>query len=150
MADGLGFISRGSTRLHGVASVLRTLDDLDKKVKRKVLRDGVGTTARGMAKDVKRRVPKRTKRLQKAIAASVKFRDGMAIGEVGARKGKAAPHLHLVEFGTAGRVQTTTGRRTGSMPATPILRPALKEAAKAFPENLVAAYRKHTGATDAR
>ena len=146
MADGLGFVSTGAERVVGINAMLRKLDELDKKVARKVLREGVGKTARSMAKNVKRRVPKRTKRLAKAIAAVVKFKDGFATGEVGAKRGKSAPHLHLVEFGSVGRVQTSTGRRTGYMPAHPILRPALKEAAKELPINLRASFRKHTGA----
>lgn len=147
MADGQGFVSSGSERVVGLRAMLRKLDELDKKTRRKVLRDGVGKTARSMAKDVKQRVPTRTKRLKKAIAAKTQFRDGLAIGEVGAKKGKSAPHLHLVEFGTVGRVQTSTGRRTGYMPAHPILRPALRKAARELPENLRAAFRKATGGT---
>lgn len=147
MANGQGFVSSGSQRVQGVDAMLRKLDELDKKVKRKVLRDGVGKTARSMAKNVKQRVPTRTKALKKAIAAKTQFRDGMAVGEVGAKRGKSAPHLHLVEFGTVGRIQTTTGRRTGYMPAHPILRPALKTAAKELPKNLREAFRKATGAS---
>lgn len=146
MADGRGFVSTGSARVTGIKEMLAKLDTLDKKVARKVLREGVGKTARSMAKDVKRRTPARTKKLRKAIAAKTVFRDGLAIGEVGAKKGKSAPHLHLVEFGTVGRIQTTTGRRTGYMPAHPILRPALKTAAVELPKNLKAAFKKATGA----
>ncbi|OIQ32307.1 MAG: hypothetical protein BM562_05410 [Alphaproteobacteria bacterium MedPE-SWcel] len=38
--------------------------------------------------------------------------------------GDGAPHAHLYEFGTGPRVQTSTGRSTGAMPARPFLRPA--------------------------
>lgn len=38
--------------------------------------------------------------------------------------GEDAPHAHLYEFGTGPRVQSTTGRSTGAMPARPFLRPA--------------------------
>ncbi|MDE4142328.1 HK97-gp10 family putative phage morphogenesis protein [Phaeobacter gallaeciensis] len=35
-----------------------------------------------------------------------------------------APHGHLYEFGTGPRVQETTGRFVGAMPARPFMRPA--------------------------
>ncbi|TNJ39251.1 hypothetical protein [Phaeobacter sp. B1627] len=38
--------------------------------------------------------------------------------------GADAPHAHLYEFGTGVRVQASTGRSTGAMPARPFLRPA--------------------------
>ncbi|MFY1710442.1 hypothetical protein J3366_03020 [Tritonibacter mobilis] len=38
--------------------------------------------------------------------------------------GADAPHAHLYEFGTGPRVQSSTGRATGAMPARPFLRPA--------------------------
>lgn len=38
--------------------------------------------------------------------------------------GEDAPHAHLYEFGTGPRVQASTGRATGAMPARPFLRPA--------------------------
>jgi HK97 gp10 family phage protein len=36
-----------------------------------------------------------------------------------------SPTAHLNEFGTAPRVQKSTGKSTGSMPATPFLKPAV-------------------------
>ena len=36
-----------------------------------------------------------------------------------------SPHDHLVEYGTAPRIQKKTGRYTGSMPAHPFFRPAV-------------------------
>ena len=39
-------------------------------------------------------------------------------------KGDGARFAHLPEFGTAERVQKTSGRRTGKMPMTPLVRPA--------------------------
>lgn len=38
--------------------------------------------------------------------------------------GDGAPHAHLYEFGTGARVQSSTGRVTGSMMARPFMRPA--------------------------
>ncbi|GAB5433928.1 MAG: HK97 gp10 family phage protein [Epibacterium sp.] len=38
--------------------------------------------------------------------------------------GDGEPHAHLYEFGTGPRVQRSTGRATGAMPARPFLRPA--------------------------
>lgn len=136
-----------TVKIDGLDAMLRRLDALDKKVARKVLRSAVGKTTRAVARDVKRRVSKRTGQLRKAIGQTTRFRDGHAIGEVGAKRGKGGSHLHLVEFGTVGRVQRSTGRRTGTMPAKPILRPALKTAAVDLAINLRDAFRKETGAT---
>lgn len=38
--------------------------------------------------------------------------------------GTDAPHAHLYEFGTVARVQTSTGKSVGVMPARPFMRPA--------------------------
>ena len=38
--------------------------------------------------------------------------------------GNGAPHAHLYEFGTGPRVQASTGRFVGAMPARPFMRPA--------------------------
>lgn len=38
--------------------------------------------------------------------------------------GQDAPHGHLYEFGTGPRVQASTGKAVGAMPARPFMRPA--------------------------
>lgn len=135
------------TQLIGVAEVLARLETMDRKVKRDVLRKPVAAVTRSIAADVKRRIPKRTGRLRKAIGTKVTFRDGVAAGEIGARKGKGGPHLHLVEFGTVGRIQKTTGRRTGYMPARPVIRPAIAAHRHLLPVAIRNAFIAATGAT---
>lgn len=54
-----------------------------------------------------------TGNLKKGIVAGELKSDN----EPGSYVASRAPHSHLVNFGTAERVQTTTGRRTGVMPA---------------------------------
>lgn len=134
--------------VEGLPDVLRRLDELDKKVANKVLRTAVTKSARALVKDTKRRI--RSKSIKRALTHKVKSRARFAEASVGAKKrqaGAPARLFHLFEFGTAGRVQRTTGRRTGSMPSRPALRPAVIAIAKPFQDNLVEEFRKQTGAT---
>lgn len=132
--------------LEGLDAMLRRLDELDRRVRRQVLRKPIADVTRAVARDVKARLPKDTGALRKAIGTRITYRDGLAAGEIGARRGKGGPHLHLVEFGTVGRVQRSTGRRTGTMPARPTLRPALAAAARILPIAIRNAFRQATGA----
>lgn len=114
--------------LEGVYVVLKKLEDIDKKVRRKVLRAAVTKTARLIARDTKAAIPRRTGKTRKVVAVQTQFRDGQAIGKIGAKKGSHMTRVfHLVEFGTGLRVQRKSGRRTGRMPAHPSLRPALEK-----------------------
>lgn len=131
--------------IEGLPEVLAQLDELDRKVATKVLRTATTKTARVLVKDVKRRV--KSKRIKKALKSKVRSGNRFATGDVGAKKGdKGAQLFHLWEFGTVGRVQRTTGRRTGYMPARPALRPAVRLIAPIYRQNLVQEFRAQTGA----
>lgn len=133
-------------KIEGLAAMTRDLNALDKKVRKKVVRAAVGKTIRAVAKDVKARVPVLHKRLRKSITTKLKYRDNFAEGIIAARKGGGGGTFHLSEFGTAGRIQKSTGRRTGSMPARPALRPAMQHAGDLLAGTLKKEFDAVTGA----
>lgn len=59
-------------------------------------------------------------------------------GPNGARVVVHDPLARLFEYGTGPRMQVTTGRRTGSMPAEPFLRPAMDEEEQRAVEEIAA------------
>ena len=64
--------------------------------------------------------------------------------------GAAAPHAHLVEFGTKPRRQKTTGKSTGVMPANPFIRPAFDEGVQSAIVDIAAGLETEIFAASAR
>jgi HK97 gp10 family phage protein len=74
--------------LSGVPKLVRKLAELDKKVCKKALRDGVNEATKPILKDARARVPVDTKLLKKALGRKVvSYRVGLSVvGIVGVRK----------------------------------------------------------------
>lgn len=112
----------------GLKALDKLLDDLPPKVSRVVQRKVVTAMSTPVLKayrrNVKTLVGKKTGRLARAPARKIKTyaRTQSVVGIIGPRS-KAAPHAHLVEFGTGPRI-TKTGKATGRMPAYAPLRKA--------------------------
>lgn len=108
--------------LSGMKETIAALEDLDKKLRKKIVRTAARKVMTPIAKDAKRRAPKRTGALKKSIGVkqSVNKKQGVVITRIGARKGydttievkgrdgttrkeKVNPsrYAHLVEFGDA-------------------------------------------------
>lgn len=76
-------------RMKGVPELIRTLREIDKKVAKKALRDGVQESTKPILKDAKAKVRVDTKLLKKSLGRKVKsYKGGEVIaGIVGVRKG---------------------------------------------------------------
>ena len=114
-----------TVRIRGEKDVIRQLKRLQGSVRKEVIKAELEEAAEVIVADAKRRAPSST------IADGIQVlntevetsgRVTTAVGLVGGRR----PWFYglFVERGTGPRVQKTTGRRTGSMPARPFLRPA--------------------------
>lgn len=102
--------------IEGVRDLVKQLETLQTKVRKKTLRKMVTGMAKVVNKGMKRRAPRRTKTLSKSIGQRVKVyrQSGNTVAIVGPRKGfaqviehegkaiKVNPekYAHLVEFGT--------------------------------------------------
>lgn len=108
----------------------------DEFTRGKLLDNACAAGARVLSREIQGRSPstsvRRAATVRKGRAALKSVRvnkasqiDGLAV--VAFRK----PHsglVHLIEFGTSERIQKSTGRRTGRMPARPFIRPAIDTA----------------------
>lgn len=113
-------------KIHGLDDIKRKLESLPDKMQKNVLASG----NRAVANQVKKRAQAATtnETMKKGLIAKQAAFNGLKSRNkwafiVGVRK-PFSSLAHLFEFGTAERVQTTTGRRTGRMAASPFLRPA--------------------------
>ncbi len=121
-----GFMA--SARVEGVEQLLKQLDAISSKLRKKTLRKAITQAARMVKDSAKARVPRRRKadipkylnykggQLRKSLAHKIKVYDGAVVGIVGARKGfriqigerksgspvfvNPVKYLHLVELGT--------------------------------------------------
>ena len=129
-----------SIRVEGVAELGGALQELPDSVRGQVLRNMLTLAARptiarpatsalraaivgpdrGVAKSLRRTGVRVTSRLTRRQQRYRRVgRDDVAV-----YIGPTAPNAHLIEFGTAPRVQRKTGRYTGRVQARPFLRPA--------------------------
>jgi HK97 gp10 family phage protein len=116
-----------NARVRGLKQLQATLRTLPRKIETGAVRSSVRAGAGEIRDEVKRHAE--YKSIKKAIAVQPrKKRGGRFRATVGIRTTgrNRAPHAHLIEFGTKERVQKTTGRRTGRMPARPYFEPAVE------------------------
>jgi HK97 gp10 family phage protein len=138
-------------RITGLEELIRRLESLDPKMRRKTLKAAVNAGSRILLAEMKAGVPSSlndTGLLRKSLGRRIKVyrQSGIVVAIVGPRRGfkqeigmsssgkyKGKPiyrnptrYAHLVEFGTGPRVQKSTGRSTGRMGARPFMRPALE------------------------
>lgn len=119
-------------RVEGAAEMQRALSQLSAVGQATVLAEGVKKASEPMVRAAKGRAP------SPVIADGVRFIDvvhgknGSVTAKVGLPGGRKPWFYGLfIERGTGPRIQKTTGRRTGSMPAKPWMRPAFASARKA-------------------
>ena len=122
-------------KIEGARELDRALSELAKRVRNKIAKKAIRAASTPMMKAMRRNAPKRSKQgsqtkkrpgvLKRSIARKLwrSKRTGNHVAIIGPRS-KAAPHAWLVENGTAPRVQTSTGRFTGSMPPNAFMRKA--------------------------
>lgn len=111
-------------KLVGMKAVLRKVDKLPAVARKRVMRKGVNAGAQLVLKAARRLAPVDEGGLKKSLRKKSGrfFNDATSYMDVI----PAAPHAHLVEFGTVER-ETKTGASRGVMPAQPFMRPALDE-----------------------
>jgi HK97 gp10 family phage protein len=95
-----------------------------KKKKKQQVQTTVKRNARRIQTRAKKLVAVRSGDTKKSIKYKM-FNDGMS-ATIGPRKPKGYK-AHWIEFGTVGRVQKSTGRYVGRMPATPFMRPSSEQ-----------------------
>lgn len=125
----------------GIAETMAALVDMEKQVRKKILKQAARKTMAPIAKSAKGRVPRRTGALRKSLGIKQKtYKNGVVVTLVGARKGfdttmtvknrngesvtvavKPSRYAHLVEFGDA------------DTQAQPYLRPAWDAAKGSVP-----------------
>lgn len=120
--------------LKGARELEAALRELPRRIGKGAIRRALKKAAQPIADDAKGKVPVRTGLLQEKIQIGARLtrRQRRARGRVGDRNqvdvfigiGLGGWHAHLVEFGTGPRVQKSTGRFVGQMPARPFMRPA--------------------------
>lgn len=127
-----------TVKILGIDEIQKKLDKLPEKMQKNVLASG----NRAVATQVKRRMinnsesttVKRAATVKQAAFNGMRSRNKWAF-VVGLRR-PFSSLTHLLEFGTGPRVQKTTGRSTGSMPAQPFMRPALEEMTPSLVEKI--------------
>ena len=112
----------------GDKALLKLLKKLPDKTARKVSRQAVNAGATPILKAARRLVSVDDGTLKKALDKKVKtYKKTKAVVAIIGPRSREAPHGSLLEFGSGPRIQTTTGREVGSMPAKPFLRPAAQQ-----------------------
>jgi|AGTN01.1.fsa_nt_gi phage protein, HK97 gp10 family len=129
-----------TVEVEGIKRMLKKLDSVHYKVRRKVLRPAVTKTSRLIVKGVKKRITKRTGKLRKSINPKIIIKGNRATGLIGAKTG--TPYFHLFVKGTAVR-KTKKGANRGRMPAKDVLDEAVKEGAPHFKRFLKEAFDKY-------
>jgi HK97 gp10 family phage protein len=106
-------------------NILKVMDNMSAKY----VEPSILASVKIVGDEMQRRAPVGpTGNLRKATGSRLMKRKGNNIrsGMAGVRRGGGYKGYHawIVEYGTTDRVQKTTGRSTGRMPAHPFLRPA--------------------------
>ena len=106
--------------VEGVEQTLASFNRYDMET-RNAIKEIVTRNAKAVRKTAKQRAPVGpTGNFKRSISVkAVRDMDGLSKTVV-PRQGKA-PHRHFVHDGTGNRVQRSTGRRVGRMPANPIM-----------------------------
>jgi len=125
-----------TVRIEGVKELTRTLTNISPAEGRRIARRTVTSIARDVRDTARSRLDMVTSAGTGNLRRSLKSRQTRAgkdeaaaqvyADTSGGRSGMGH-HWHLVEYGTGPRVQSSTGRRTGSMPATPYITPSVEE-----------------------
>lgn len=112
-------------RVSGTKEASRALRRLSGSVRADLLVDVMHEAAEPIVRSVKGRAPSDIISEGIRVVNVTVESGGEVTAEVGLPGGRK-PWFHglFVELGTGPRIQKTTGRRTGSMPADPFLRPA--------------------------
>ena len=112
-------------KIEGMEEIQKNLRELSAKTEPKVLKQAIRAASRPVITEARARVKYGfIRKLLKVISVEAKP-DGTVTAHVGVPN-KGRGYLGLwIEQGTGPRVQKTTGRRTGSMPAQPFLGPSL-------------------------
>lgn len=137
-------------KVDGLQEITRVLEELDGKLRKKVLRKAVSAAGSLMLKRAKQLAPAETKLLRKSLGRKVKvYSSGVAVAIVGPRKGyrqqilrkkgkwRAAPpppsgyadptkYGHLVELGTQPHTLKKRGISHPGSPAVGFLRNAVQ------------------------
>ncbi len=114
-----------SVKFDDPKQVLRKLRELGAAVDKKVVKSAIRAAALPIVRDARRRVDSAVVRKGIKVVRVDADPDGTVTAVVGLKGGKVPWFYGLfLELGTGPRIQKTTGRRTGSMPAKPFLRPA--------------------------
>lgn len=131
----------GSFTLEGASEIQKVLKQLPGKIEEKVRLKALRKGAKVIADEAKRKAPDYMKARIVVRKATKKQRSLKDLGEIVVTvKLDRLPAPHWVEFGTGPRVQKSTGRETGQMPAEPFMRPAFdtknREALKVIGQTL--------------
>ena len=114
-----------TVRIRGEKDVIRQLKRLEDSVRKEVIKAELEEAAEVIVADAKRRAPSPTVADGIQVLNTEVESSGTVTTEVGLPGGRRPWFYGLfIERGTGPRVQKKTGRRTGSMPARPFLRPA--------------------------
>lgn len=128
-------------KIDGLSDLLKRLDSLEKKIRKKAVRKAAGEAGKIVLKDAKKGARTDTGLLRKSLGRKVKVYkgSGVAVAIVGPRVGfrqeverggrtmiaNPVKYAHLVELGTAPHgYKTRPGQHPGAQ-AFPFLRPAL-------------------------
>jgi HK97 gp10 family phage protein len=119
--------SKRRAELEGAAELQRLLDQLPAKVQRKVSRAAISAGLTPILRAMRKGVPVKEGTLKKSLGRKVKAypKTYTTVGLAGPKK-YAAPHAHLVEYGTGPRYDKD-GNYAGQMPPNPFVRKARDE-----------------------
>ena len=113
--------------VEGVQEALSKAMQHNEDIKDEV-KDAVGSTAKAVRATARGGVRVRSRKLKGSISikdTSKRIGQEKGMGKtVHTRSKKGGHHGHLVEKGTGVRIQHSTGRSVGSMPASPFMKPA--------------------------
>ena len=114
-----------TVRIRGERDVMRQLKRVEDSVRAELIKAELEEAAEVIVADAKRRAPSSTVADGIQVLNTEVEVGGRVTTEVGLVGGRRPWFYGLfIEFGTGPRVQKKTGRRTGSMPARPFVRPA--------------------------
>lgn len=119
-------------QITGGPEIVKVLNAMPRQLQRKALVNAFRAGANIVRDEAKRKAPNNTLRRAITVArGNRRNRPSRNTVVMLALRKPASSLAHLFEFGTQDRRQTTTGRFTGRMTATPFLRPALDTKAQA-------------------
>lgn len=109
----------------GLRQTMKALENLSDSMRADALKGAIEKASEPVVRSAKGRAPSAVIARGIRVVNVIVKNDGEIKSEIGLPGGRK-PWFHglFVELGTGPRIQKTTGRRTGSMPADPFLRPA--------------------------